>query len=170
MADIRVLCEVCEKGKFVVNRCLKNGNEINTEKLEKLLILMQGEMLKKYNKPFFEQQIIVKDKNIVIPKLNREFYMYNEGFNERFCEYYHLTRAEQEIMDIVIEKYSNFDVEQLKSKRELIILGNMFVDSTNEFDLIFDEMIKSVFVRCNYFENYTPKENTNIKTKKLALK
>jgi hypothetical protein len=46
----------------------------------------------------------------------------------------------------------------------------MFVDSTNEFDLIFDEMIKSVFVRCNYFENHTAEVKTNIKTKKLAIK
>ncbi len=53
MIDRRILCQASEKGKIVVNECLDRGYDIDTLKLEKLLILMHGIMLSAYGDPFF---------------------------------------------------------------------------------------------------------------------
>lgn len=171
MCDIRVLCEASEKGKFVVNMCLNNGYDINTKKLEKLLILMQGEMLRRHKKTFFEQVIIVKDNEAIIPKVERDFKMYNEGFKERLSEYYFLTNNEQEVMNSIIEQYGNMNIADLNERRELKILSQ-FIDETDELNLniVPKQLIQNVFIRSNFFEHDLKKQDRYVKQKVLATK
>jgi len=170
MGDIRVLCEACEKGKFIVNKCLKNGYDINTEKLEKLLIIMQGEMLRLYRKPFFLQPIIVNDKDVIIPKVEDSFSMYNDGFKERLCEYYHLTKEDQEIMDMVFASYAQMDINDLNEKREINILKSLYIENEWGLNIISNDQIKNIFIRSRFFENDFIKPNHNVKQKVLAIK
>jgi len=117
----RILCEASEKGAIVVNKCLNRGFEINTIKLEQLLILMHGRMLSLYNKPFFSQEVVARTHALMIDKVDKDFRIYAMEFKEKLEEYICLLEKE-EVMNYIIEKYGNLDFFELK---ELPVLKNL---------------------------------------------
>ena len=52
-----VMCMAGEIGKIVVNKCLERSIFINTQKLQKLLVLMQIEHLERVKKELFSEKI-----------------------------------------------------------------------------------------------------------------
>jgi len=131
---------------------------------------MQGEMLKFYSKPFFLQSIVIANNDVIIPRVKESFGMYNDGFKEHLCEFYHLFREEEEIMNMVIKQYSNMDLSKINEKIEIKILRNMFNDSKEEFNFVSLGMIENVFMRSIFFGREFIKNSSNNKQKVLVMK
>ena len=51
------MCMACEFGKIVINKCLERNIFINTQKLEKLLVLMQIEHKERVKKVLFPEAV-----------------------------------------------------------------------------------------------------------------
>ena len=123
-----VFCLASEKGVVVVNECLKKGIEINTLKLEQLLILIHGIMLSKYNKPFFYENVVARDFSLMIQEVDEDFRAYGIEFKEPFEEYITLLEKEEEVMKYVIEKYGNLDFFDLNEFCVLKKLRKRFIE------------------------------------------
>jgi len=125
-----VFCLASEKGVIVVNECLKKGIEINTLKLEQLLILIHGIMLSKYKKPFFYENVVARDFSLMIQEVDEDFRAYGMEFKESFEEYITLLEKEEEVMKYVIEKYGNLDFFDLNELYVLKKLRERFIEET----------------------------------------
>ena len=173
------LCEVCEKGKIVINKCLDKGYAINTEKLEKLLILMQGTMLAKYNKPLFRQDVVAVDVGLVVKELSRQLLVYEEkigkGFTENFGIYIALLQIEEQVMDEIIDKYGMLDFFELNSEEKIKRMVELCYTEGHK-NIVPHELMRELFFYYKFnefdvvrqkFENYqkTFKRSINNKNK-----
>ena len=122
----RILCEASEKGVIVVNECLNRGIQINTIKLEQLLILMHGRMLSLYNKSFFSQEVVARTHALMIDNVDKDFRIYAIEFKEKLPEYICLLEKEEEVMNYIIERYGNLDFFELKELPVLKKLKDLF--------------------------------------------
>lgn len=150
MRNMGICCEASEKGKIVINKCLDNNIEINTIKLEKLLILMHGKMLSMYKKPFFNEDVIATSHGLKIKEVDRDFIRYAVKCNEKIVEYICLLDSETEVMNLVLEKYGKYDVFELNEKKELQVLNKLIYDEKTQ-NVISNELIERVF---DYYQFY----------------
>lgn len=123
-----VLCEASEKGAIIVNECLKRGLQINTMKLEQLLILMHARMLTLYKKPFFKQQVIVREHALMIDEVDEDFRIYAFEFKEVMEEYICLLEKEEEVMNYIIDNYGELDFFDLRDSYVLKKLREHYKD------------------------------------------
>ena len=120
MKDTRYLHIDSEVGKIVVNRCLKLGYKINTQKLEKLLVIIQGKMLAEHNKSILRSEIIATENTgIIIPKIDKDFAMYALAFTEELYEYITLLEAESKVVNSVLSAYGEYSAVELQEKTNL---------------------------------------------------
>jgi len=121
-----IMCKACEVGKIVVNKCLSKGIFINTQKLQKLLALMQVECVKRANKFLFKEDIVVWDCGIAIKEVDTEFRSEAIAFKDEQVEYITLLDEEEESVDYIISNYSvfsAFEINELPEIQELIEIG-----------------------------------------------
>ena len=140
----KFLCEASEKGAIVVNKCLNRRFEINTIKLEQLLILMHGRMLSLYNKPFFSQEVVARTHALMIDKVDNDFRIYIMGFEEKLKEFICLLEKEEEVMNYIIEKYGDLDFFELKELPVLKILKDKF-SKEDQNNIIPNVKIQKIF-------------------------
>ncbi len=137
-------CLTSERAKIVVNRCLDLGLEINTQKLQKLMVLMQGKMLSDYDKPFIEEEIKATKCGVMIPKVDNDFMRYAVGCNKKLEEYICLLEREQEVIDSILNSFGNMDTFELNDLLSLKAI-NSFVLKCEPFTTIPNQLIKKVF-------------------------
>ena len=110
-----IMCKAAEVGKIVINRCLENNLFIDTQKLQKLLVLMQVECIKRSGKPLFVEDIRIWNCGVAIKEVDDEF----RGFGEPFLlpqeEFINLLDMEDECVNYILEKYGAFDVMDLNT-------------------------------------------------------
>lgn len=145
----KILCEASEKGIIVANECLNRGIEINTIKLQQLLILMHGRMLSLYNKPFFSQEVVARPQALMIDKVNKDLMVYAMEFKELIEEYYILLEKEEAVMMEVIDAYGNLNFFDLKELPALKTLQDNFIKKNQE-SIISNEAIQKTF---NFYNN-----------------
>lgn len=122
----RIMCKAAEVGKIVVNKCLDKGLFINTQKLQKLLVLMQVECIKRSGKALFKEDIRIWDCGVAIKEVDESFSEYGEGFTERQDEYITLLEVEDESVDYIIAEYGTkdaFELNSLPDNQKVIQLG-----------------------------------------------
>ena len=121
-----ILCKASEIGKIIVNKCLSKNMKINTQKLEKLLVLSQIEYIKRTNKKLFKEDIYVWDCGVVIPEVDKDFMKYAIQFDEPQAEYILLLEEQENAINYVIDTYGNmdsFDINNLKIIQDIIALA-----------------------------------------------
>ena len=132
-----VMCMAGEIGKIVVNKCLERNIFINTQKLQKLLVLMQIEHMKRVKKALFPQDISVWDCGVVIEEVDQGFIQYAIEFKEEQIEYIALLDEQLKTVEHVLKNYGDMDVfginelsaiQSLVSKR-LLINGRRVIPS-----------------------------------------
>lgn len=139
-----VLCVASEKGKIIVNRCLNKGFHINTLKLEKLLIIIHGCTLARYNRPFFPENIVTTQYGLMIPQVDEDFSIHSLEFNEQLEELIFLLDAEEEVINYVVNKYGNCDAFELDEMNELQALKDIGF-TAGRTNIIPNTLIKGVF-------------------------
>lgn len=127
-----IMCKAAEVGKIVVNKCLDSGIFINTQKLQKLLVLMQVECVKRSNKVLFKEDIVIWDCGVAIKEVDLEFSSEATGFSAHQQEYIALLDKELESVNFILSTYgskSAYEISQLELIKELLSEGNPITDS-----------------------------------------
>lgn len=122
------MCKAVEVGKIVVNKCLDLGLFINTQKLQKLLVLMQVECIKRSNKPLFKEDVRIWGCGVAIKEVDTEFAAYADGFTERLEEHIALLEVENASVDYIIDLYgdkSSFDLNGLPENQTVELLATV---------------------------------------------
>lgn len=166
MSDNRILCLASEKGKNIVNKCLEEGYHINTLKLEQLLVLVHGIMLAKYDKAFFNQNVVVAPQGFIIKEVEREFIMYAVEFKEKLPENITLLELEEKIVNYVIKHFGNYDICGLKETPVLKTLKGLCYNWYS-LSMVPNQTIKKVFTDFGYCDLRTVKDNNKSYQKKL---
>lgn len=121
-----IMCKAAEVGKIVVNKCLDAKIFINTQKLQKLLVLMQVECIKRSGKPLFKEDIRVWNCGVAIKEVDDVFKEYGGGFTERQDGFIMLLEVEDESVNHIIKEYGNmdaFEINSLPCVQKVIQLG-----------------------------------------------
>lgn len=105
--DNGYLCKASEIGKIVVNKCLKMGIKINTQKLEKLLVLIQSKCIEDSGLPLFGEDILIWDCGVIIKEVDGDFREYSIEFDKYLNEKIVLLNSEKKYINDVLEKYGN---------------------------------------------------------------
>lgn len=119
----RLMCMAGEIGKIVINKCLKENIFINTQKLEKLLVLMQIEHMSRVKTALFPQDILVRNWDVVIKEVDQGFIQYAIECKEEQVEYITLLDEQQKTVEDVLRNYGNmnaFDINKLPQIQSLI--------------------------------------------------
>ena len=146
----RFMCKACEIGKVVVNRCLKKGLKIDTAKLQKLLVLMQGFFLARYNDTLFPEDVIMWPCGVAIKEVDSQFRSFSMGFKEDLPSYIAVLEREDEIIEFVIENYGQKDVFELRKDPKLSALVINY-DESKKNEIINLDTIRKVFVTYDLF-------------------
>lgn len=155
MKNMGVLCSASEKGKIIVNKCLKKGLNIDTLKLEKLLILMHIKMLTEYRKPFFKEDVILFNHGLGIKEVDEDFrFVIGPDFNEEIIEYICLLDAEEKVMNEVIRDYGKYDVFDLNEVWQLKKLQRLFSNKNGKG-------IPYQIIMMEFYDKFYDKEVTN---------
>ncbi len=136
-----ILCSASEIGKCIVNRCLELGYNINTMKLEKLLVLAYGEYLYKTGKKLFGEKIEFCDHGAMIREVDHDFLRYAIEFDTRFYEWYLLLEAQEKVLHDIVRDYGHMDAFEIND--DLIL--KRLKEYKNQDGFISDEDILKVF-------------------------
>ncbi len=122
------MCKAAEVGKIVVNKCLSEEPPIpiNTQKLQKLLVLMQVDCIRRSSKPLFKEDIRIWDCGVAIKEVDDAFRDYAEGFDCRQEEFITLLEAEEESVNCILAQYGTmeaFELNQLPDNQRVRELG-----------------------------------------------
>lgn len=109
------MCKAAEVGKIVVNRCLNRGLSIDVQKLQKLLVLMQIECIKRSGKPLFREDIRIWDCGVAIKEVDEEFRNTGFAFINHQVEYINLLEHEDKSVDLILEMYGNKNALELSA-------------------------------------------------------
>lgn len=118
-----VMCLAGEIGKIVVNKCLSRNIFINTQKLQKLLVLMQIEHMKRVKKALFPQDILVWDCGVVIQEVDQGLIQGAIGFEEKQIEYIALLDEQVKTVEYILNVYGGmdaFDINELSEIQSLV--------------------------------------------------
>ena len=107
------MCKAAEVGKIVINKCLDNDITIDTQKLQKLLVLMQIECIKRSRKPLFKEDIRIWNCGVAIKEVDEEFRDSGEFFSKHQEEYINLLDAEKACVDYIIDEFGKMDALEL---------------------------------------------------------
>ena len=124
----KVGCMATEIGKIVANKCLDNNVSLNTLKLEKLLMLMQVEYIRKTEKAFFQETIVVSNPHSTrIKEVEEDFLPYAVSMDmipndTKFCEYITLLTKQEEVVESIINRYGNLDTFELEETPDVQLL------------------------------------------------
>ncbi len=141
--DTPVLCSASEKAKWIINGCLEMEYDINTFKLEKLLVLAYGEYLVKTGEKLFNENIVIWDAGPMIREVDRDFMSYAMGFHSPLVEYYPKLDDEVRLVTDILDKYGKMDGFELNSDKRLKAL----IELKDSDDFIADASIESVFLK-----------------------
>lgn len=111
----RIMCKAAEVGKIVINRCLDAGIFVDAQKLQKLLVLMQVECIKRNRKPLFKEDVRIWNCGVAIKEVDEEFRGLGEPFFEHQEEYINLLDGERQSVDYVLKLYGNYDALEINS-------------------------------------------------------
>lgn len=115
----KIMCKAAEVGKIVINKCIDMKLDINSQKLQKLLVLMQIECIKISGQPLFKEDIRVWTCGVAIKEVDEEFRWLGGDFVSRQEEYILLLEREEESVNKILNQYGNLDAIELNSLPEI---------------------------------------------------
>lgn len=123
-----IMCKASEIGKIVINKCLKLDLDINTQKLQKLLVLIQIECIEQSGYPFFSEDIRIWDCGVAIKEVDEDFRANGTKFSkeDKQKENLVLLDSEQKYIDTILEQYGNLtaiELNELPVIQKIIQMG-----------------------------------------------
>ena len=108
-----IMCKAAEVGKIVINKCVDAGLFIDAQKLQKLLVLMQVDCIKRSSKPLFKEDIRIWDCGVAIKEVDEEFRGVGGPFVKKQVEYINLLEQEEKSVNIILEQFGTMDAIEL---------------------------------------------------------
>lgn len=108
-----LMCKAAEVGKIVINKSIESGLFIDSQKLQKLLVLMQVDCIKKSNKPLFKEDIRIWDCGVAIKEVDEEFRGIGGSFTTKQTEYINLLDQEEKSVNAILEQFGTMDAIEL---------------------------------------------------------
>lgn len=108
-----IMCKAAEVGKIVINKCIDRNLYIDAQKLQKLLVLMQIECIRRSQKPLFKEEIRVWSCGVAIKEVDEEFRGLGGEFVNRQIEYINLLEKEEESVNRILDEYGSLDALDL---------------------------------------------------------
>ncbi len=121
------MCKAVEVGKIVINKCLKMGLPIDTQKLQKLLVLMQVECIRTSGKPLFKEDVRIWDCGVAIKEVDEEFRGVGKAFHSPLEEYINLLENEEKSVNFILNEYGDkdaFELNALPTNQKVMALSN----------------------------------------------
>lgn len=147
------LYKACEVGRIVVNKCLDFGYDINAQKLQKLLVLMQVDCIRRSNKPLFPEDIRVWSCGVAIKEVDDDFKFVS--FKDKQQEYITLLDQEEESVDFILLEYgmlNSFQLNDLYVNQKVMSLG--VVNAEGSVPHISAGILMGVFGKLNNLKYY----------------
>lgn len=120
------MCKACEIGKIVVNKCLSRKLFINTQKLQKLLVLMDIECISHTGHTLFDEDVRIWNCGVAIKEVDVSFRQYALSFNEPQIEYIALLDSEHKIIDEVLSDFGELDALEINNLEIIQKMINKF--------------------------------------------
>lgn len=108
-----VMCKAAEVGKIVINKCVDAGFFIDAQKLQKLLVLMQVDYIRRSGKPLFKEDIKIWDCGVAIKEVDEEFRGIGGPFTVKQVEYINLLEQEEKSVNTILEQFGTMDAIEL---------------------------------------------------------
>ncbi len=109
----KIMCKAAEVGKIVINKCIDLGLFIDAQKLQKLLVLMQVDCIRKSKKPLFKEDIRIWDCGVAIKEVDEEFRGLGGSFATKQEEYIILLEQEEKSVNKILEQFGRLDAIEL---------------------------------------------------------
>ena len=122
----KIMCKAAEIGKIIVNKCLEKKIFINTQKLQKLLVLMNIECVIETGNTLFNEDIVIWDCGVAIKEVDKEFKQYILEFTEPLVEYIVLLEQENQIIENVLEMYGGLCASDINKLDIIATLINKY--------------------------------------------
>lgn len=127
----RIMCKAAEVGKIVVNKCIDLKLSIDVQKLQKLLVLMQIECIKRSGKPLFKEDILIWDCGVAIKEVDEEFRSTGATVANRQVEYINLLDHENKSVDAILRLYGSMSAIELNDLPVNKKIQNLAIHSPN---------------------------------------
>lgn len=138
------MCKASEVSKVVINKCTSLGYDLTAPKLQKLLVVMQGMCLAKYEKELFKEDVLAWTCGVAIKEVNADFKNYDFKESQRLQAYIVLLDHEEEIIDEVLNEFGNKDAITISADYRLIKLVKLFYEE-GKSNIIPKNIIKDIF-------------------------
>lgn len=129
----KIMCKAAEVGKIVINKCIDLNLFIDAQKLQKLLVLMQVDCIRKSKKPLFKEDIRIWDCGVAIKEVDEEFRGLGGPFAAKQEEYIILLEQEEKSVNKILEQFGKLDALELNllsANQKVISLAVKTDDST----------------------------------------
>lgn len=110
-----IMCKAAEVGKIVINKCNKSNLAISSQKLQKLLVLMQVDCIQKCQKPLFKEDIKIWSCGVAIKEVDDEFKGLGGEEVPDQVEYINLLEQEEKSVNKILSLYGTMDAIELNS-------------------------------------------------------
>ena len=141
----RFMCKACELGKIIINESSKRDVILSAAKLQKLLVLMHGEHLAKYDKPIFPENVLCWKCGVAIKEVELKFLLHDFADKERIPVNIAVLQSERVVMDTILDKYGHLDIVELNKDPRLVELVDQYPYVEGQKVIIPDNAIKKVF-------------------------
>lgn len=124
----RLMCRASEVGKIVVNKCIERDFAINTQKLQKLLVLIQIECIKDSGFPLFSEDIRIWDCGVAIKEVDEDFRENATRFRTEQNVNIVLLASEEAYIDSILDKFGRLsadEINKLPINQQVIKLGEI---------------------------------------------
>lgn len=138
------MCKASELGKIVINKCIDREYNISTPKIQKLLVVMQGKYLVKYQKPLFDENIMAWSCGVAIREINDDFKHFKGNITEKLQAYIILLDSEEYVIDEVLDEFGKEDSMTINSDYRLQRLLDKYYQE-GKYNIIPKEEIRKVF-------------------------
>lgn len=128
--DSIIMCKVCEVAKVVINKCLDCNYFINTQKLQKLLVLMQIESCCQNETPLFNEDVLIWTCGVAIKEVDDAFGEYSVSFEkkDRQIVYISLLDKYEVVIDQILNVYGDKSVAEINKSDKIQYLINKYTE------------------------------------------